>query len=312
MHDRYAIAAGPPGRERSCCLRYPAPHSPPPTPIHPYPPLSTPIHPHPPASTPIHPHPPPSTPARSVCGQVRLGKPSKPPKVARPADASLRAALVRAREDDTGGPKQTVGLGDSLAAATLGRGFVVTSGITHKARHEQFFECGTRLTLSADLHRKLEHPTEAPTVLPEALFRIREQQQYPEHYALLANRTETAIGFTSTMIPQRTGFGAAASLDHIDPAVLSSTLSLSPTKMQLQGSALGLAFDTLNYDLFLSSEVQQRLAVTPFTRMVLVFRYDDDDTLIALNDAVAKVRPSPCSLPPSLTLSLTHTSTTPW
>jgi hypothetical protein len=221
---------------------------------------------------------------------VRLAKPSKPPKVARPADASLRAALQRAREDETGGPKQTIGLGETLAAATLGRGFVATSGITHKARHEQFFECGTRVTMSAELHRQLEHPTEVPTVLPEALFRIREQRQYPEHYALLANRTEAAIGFTSTMIPQRTGFGAAASLDNVDPGLLSSTLSLSPTKMQLQGSTLGLAFDTLNYDLFLSAEVQNRLAVTPFTRMVLVFKYDDDDTLLALNDAVAKVR----------------------
>ena len=44
--------------------------------------------------------------------------------------------------------------------------------------------------------------------------------------------------------------------------------------MQLLGSSLGLDFDTLNFDLFLSDEVQARLNVTPFTRMVIIFNYE--------------------------------------
>ena len=29
----------------------------------------------------------------------------------------------------------------------------------NKARHEQFFECGTRVRVKMELHRKLVHPT---------------------------------------------------------------------------------------------------------------------------------------------------------
>jgi hypothetical protein len=32
-----------------------------------------------------------------------------------------------------------------------------------------------------------------------------------------------------------------------------------------------------------------RLSVTPFTRMVFCFKYDDDDALAAINDALGRV-----------------------
>lgn len=37
------------------------------------------------------------------------------------------------------------------------------------------------------------------------------------------------------------------------------------------------------------SKLEKRLSVTPFTRMVFAFRYDDDETLLAINDAITKV-----------------------
>ena len=119
--------------------------------------------------------------------EVRLAKPTKPPKVARPSEYSLRSALLRARdqdEDDADAMAASTTLGDpaitgmssssalsltgtkrkkgfleeTLASATLGRGVVATSGINSKARHEQFFECGTRIALNAEIHRQLIHP----------------------------------------------------------------------------------------------------------------------------------------------------------
>jgi hypothetical protein len=276
--------------------------------------------------------------------EVRLGKPSRPPKVAKPSDISLRSALLRAQESEreragsragtprgtapgtaagtttgTGGSgsgsgsgsgagsgsgtsssgggigtgggiaKKTAGLGDTLAGTIMGRGVVVPSGITHKARHEQFFECGTRLSLSAELHRRLTHPTDTPKALPDELFKIREQRQFSDHFTTLANRTDTALGFRTTMIPPRGGYGTSLVNEELLNETMNSTVSLHPTKMQLLGSSLGLAFDTLNFDLFMTDELQSRLDVTPFTRMVIVFRYDDDDTLLQLNDAIAKV-----------------------
>ena len=38
-----------------------------------------------------------------------------------------------------------------------------------------------------------------------------------------------------------------------------------------------------------STELSIRLSTTPFTRMVFVFRYDDDDALTAISDAVSRV-----------------------
>ena len=38
-----------------------------------------------------------------------------------------------------------------------------------------------------------------------------------------------------------------------------------------------------------SEELSIRLSTTPFTRMVFVFRYDDDDALLAISDAVSRV-----------------------
>ena len=56
------------------------------------------------------------------------------------------------------------------------------------------------------------------------------------------------------------------------PPPSTTTLPMYPTPMQLKGSSLGLEFDTLNFNLLLSEELKARLAVTPFTRMVVIFR----------------------------------------
>ena len=116
--------------------------------------------------------------------------------MARPSEYSLRSALSRARDQDeddaealatatatatqtasgiselpntttpssssilsmTGTKRKKGFLEETLASATLGRGVVPTSGILHKARHEQFFECGTRLIMNVEIHRQLVHP----------------------------------------------------------------------------------------------------------------------------------------------------------
>jgi len=39
----------------------------------------------------------------------------------------------------------------------------------------------------------------------------------------------------------------------------------------------------------LMTRLQRRLSITPFTRMVFSFKYDDDDTLLAINEAITKV-----------------------
>ena len=43
---------------------------------------------------------------------------------------------------------------------------------------------------------------------------------------------------------------------------------------QLRGSSLGLEFGTLNFGLLMSEGLKTRLALTPFTRMVVIFRWN--------------------------------------
>ena len=65
-----------------------------------------------------------------------------------------------------GGTGLSPGKKQQLAGTLLGRGVVPCSLIGSKPRHEQFFECGTRLTLSATFHRLLQHPQDPPSALP--------------------------------------------------------------------------------------------------------------------------------------------------
>ena len=55
--------------------------------------------------------------------------------------------------------------------------------------------------------------------------------------------------------------------------------------------------------------LQRRLAITPFSRMVFSFKYDDDETLIAINDAITKVATLTQTLALALALTLTLTLT---
>lgn len=146
--------------------------------------------------------------------EVKLAKPSKPERWARPDDMSLRSALNRAVEEEKSMMDGT------LAVTTSNFGASKTMNKTSKNKwirpvHEQFRDCGTRIIMCAELLRKLDHPKEQPSVL----------------------------------------------LPSVSPATDNDP----------------------------SSAVWKMLQVTPFTRMVIIFKYEDDTTLLAILAAMGKV-----------------------
>ena len=140
--------------------------------------------------------------------EVRLAKPSKPEHPGRPADISLRSALSRAAAEELSRADGTLQLSASAASHAGSMRSTQARPAAARPRHEQFFDCGTRLVMTAELRRKLQRPAEPLDLLHAA----------PDD--------------------------AAAA---------------------------------------------RALAITPFTRMVFVFKYDDDATLLAINTAVSKV-----------------------
>ena len=186
--------------------------------------------------------------------EVRLKRPSKPQKWARPDDISLRSALSRELAEQQSRVDGTMALaGGTLAATMMSASSTMgkSSKVQSKPRHEQFEDSGTRLTMSAELHRRLTHPKELPRVLPKKTY------------------------------------GSLAS----SSSLLSVTASASTTgalteATQQAGVASGTNEVVLDED---ERMLQERLTITPFSRMVLVFKYDDDETLLAINAAISAV-----------------------
>ena len=169
--------------------------------------------------------------------EVRLSKPSQPLKWHRPDDISLIGALKRdvleqqSKMDGTlAATAQSGMLGFTGARTGTGVGSDVGSKSkrSSRPRHEQFEDFGTRLVISAELHRRLSPPQEEPKVFLKVV------------------ESFVKDGFTEK-----------------------TTLGLDDAELMIR--------------------LQRRLSITPFTRMVFSFKYDDDDTLLAINDAITKV-----------------------
>ncbi len=105
--------------------------------------------------------------------------------------------------------------------------------------------------------------------------------QPPRHELFLRSGTnvEMTASLYRKLLPDVSAFENASAATTIKPG---ATLS-SSTKLSSSGSAATLAKsdDT--------QLMQKKLAVTPFTRMIFLFRYLDDDTLLAISSAITKV-----------------------
>ena len=167
-----------------------------------------------------------------------------------------------------------------------------------------------------ELHRKLIHPTELPIMLPNELFKIRERRQYSDHYATLAkltSRSMESMKDTLTLHNTMTTASTRSKSDTGSSPEKNHTLGGSPTHSNFSSTenkgTLGGTKNTLigGMDTFatphldttmmianlpqfeVSKEIKDRLAVTPFTRMVILLAYKDQDTLDVLNAAIKKV-----------------------
>jgi hypothetical protein len=183
-----------------------------------------------------------------ILGEVRLEKPSKPEKWHRPSDVSLRAALLRAVDEE------------ARVKALEAQG-IDTRKPKDKPRHEKFLTRSTHIIMTAELHRMLKHPEDIPSVISE---RVRKQVSSADDPFTL---TTTGTGLAQTM---------------------SQSMSLRSTFASMKDTVARPPRD-LSQSQELSLAVQERLAVTPYTRMVFVFKYTDDETLSAINAAVSAV-----------------------
>lgn len=194
--------------------------------------------------------------------------------------------------------------GETLAGTTLGTGAVAVSDITSRPRYEQFFECGTRLRMSVELHRKLIHPVEVPKVLHEELFSVREKRQHEDYFTLMEN-SSGSLGKSLRLseVPGQPMFQTRGSGSFMRPAPAPGSGSggrLGDTAKGT-GTGTGALFGTttnkytyptssltssFQASMECNEELQKRLAITPFTRMIFTFKYDDDDALLAIQDAV--------------------------
>ena len=90
-----------------------------------------------------------------------------------------------------------------LAGTLLGRGVVPCTLIKSKPRYEQFFECGTRLTLSATFHRQLQLPHDPPSALPLGKLPLVQptlsQFSPPSQYNLTLDMTYTPSQYIFTL-----------------------------------------------------------------------------------------------------------------
>ena len=144
--------------------------------------------------------------------EVRLAKPSRPEKASRPSDISMRTALANLRLMDESKLDGTLQFAQTTPSGIVREesnlNLSRTIPLAQKPRYEQFFECETRVVMTAELRRRLAAP--------------------PPTYVATSN-------------------GA------VDEAMA------------------------------------RILSITPFTRMIFVMRYNDDETLDAINKVVTKV-----------------------
>ena len=127
-------------------------------------------------------------------------------------------------------------------------------------RHERFHQYTTHLALAVEYRRALGHPEVAPSVL--GFYTLQGKRDADGAFL----QTTTRTGLASTLLQTNT---LRQTFNYIDESIVKKEKSkgvVEPTK-----------------------EVQQRLQWTPFNRMVFLFRYDDDETLETISNAVSKV-----------------------
>lgn len=132
-----------------------------------------------------------------------------------------------------------------------------TSKSKDRPRHEKFLANNTHVVMTAELHRMLKHPEATPSVISD---RVRKQVASADDPFTLTTTSQT----------------------------LNQSMSLRSTFTSMKETATRIPRD-LSSSQEISISVQERLAVTPYTRMVFVFKYTDDETLSAINTAVSTV-----------------------
>jgi hypothetical protein len=126
-----------------------------------------------------------------------------------------------------------------------------------RPRHEKFLANNTHVVMTAELHRMLKHPEATPSVISD---RVRKQVASADDPFTLTTTAQT----------------------------LNQSMSLRSTFISMKETKTRIPRD-LSTSQEISTSVQERLAVTPYTRMVFVFKYTDDETLSAINTAVSAV-----------------------
>lgn len=191
--------------------------------------------------------------------EVLLAKPSKPEKWDLPSDISLRAALQRDKAQRQSELDGTMALNGTAGSTKR------TRAVTQPPRHEQFASCGTSISFSAALHRRIKDD-------PYQL--VAGSPTKPLHSTNMLNKYNN---FHDTEPTSYTPLTSLKFLATTGSASALQVFSMTPAEVAAQKIQLS------------EEELAKQLVVTPFTRMVLLFKYNHDDMLWALNDAVEKV-----------------------
>jgi hypothetical protein len=203
----------------------------------------------------------------SIRVDVRLQKPSKPIKWSMPTDISIKKMLHQSRDED-----------QSKLNGTLAPILPTNLPMNIRPRYEQFFVNETTLKISAKLLRKLKHPKPEPSVL---LSKTATQQPSAVVPKVDTHRRLSSAGAED---PPGSARAAGSPLDRRSP---------SPAMERRRSSTPNQTARRKSSEQVIASpwplELQVRLKQTPFTRMVFIFRYDDDATLSRINKAVNKV-----------------------
>lgn len=209
--------------------------------------------------------------------EVRLEKPSRPEKWDLPADLSLRSAMQRAKAEAQSRLDGTLaGTAQRLPALngiSTGRPTgAATSTLSMLAkptpRHEMFLACNTAVEMSAELHRSLIDPGKGNQPLAAVLSGLQLLTVFYVHVVVTviswcADAVDAKASRTKRSPPAKTGRS---------PSPGGRRRSRGDTSQPAEEEEVPLS------DL----ELQKKLAVTPFTRMVVLFKYTDDETLRAI------------------------------
>jgi hypothetical protein len=196
--------------------------------------------------------------------EVRTEKPSKPEKWDLPADMSLRTALERSLAEEMSRLDGTLAVTSSSLSKTRTR-----TKTTEPPRHELFFQFGTEVKLTAELHRKLV--SEFAGKQKHAKEKEKEKERGPlKDHALLAKLEATP--FTRIVLVFK--YLDDATLHAVEAAVRSVNLKAFPN---IQGSIR-------SYSL---TPEEEQAAIHGKLDCVSGFMIIDDDTRLVVLEGLA-------------------------